>query len=223
MSEAGVPDDVTFRTKPQLAQEMLGRAFEAGISARWVVADEVYGRDRRLRVWLEGIEQPFVLAVAVNEKLWYGGFQQVAAKKIATGLDDAAWQRLSCGRGEKGPRLYDWARAPLFRLAEPEWEHWLLVRRSIDKPDEVAYYVAFAPAGTTLLELVHVAGRRWTIEQCFEEAKGEAGLDQYEVRSWEGWYRHITLSLLAHAFLCVSRSEAYAGGTKKGGGRISCR
>lgn len=223
MREAGVPESVTFRTKPQLAQEMLGRAFEAGISARWVVADEVYGRDRRLRVWLERIEQPFVLAVAANEKLWYGGFRQVAAKKIAEDLDDAAWQRLSCGRGEKGPRLYDWARAPLFRLAEPEWEHWLLVRRNIEKPDEVAYYVVFAPAGTTLLELVRVAGRRWTIEQCFEEAKGGAGLDQYEVRSWEGWYRHVTLSLLAHAFLCVSRSEAYADGAKKGGGKISCR
>lgn len=215
MSEAGVPEGVKFQTKPQLAKQMLERAFETGVSARWVVADEVYGRDRRLRVWLESRKQPFVLAVASNERLWHGGFEQVSAKKIAADLEDETWQRLSAGEGEKGPRLYDWARAPLFRLAEPEWEHWLLVRRNVEDPDDLAYYVVFAPAGASLPELVRVAGQRWTIEQCFEGAKGEAGLDQYEVRSWEGWYRHVTLSLLAHAFLCVTRA-AVAEGAKKG-------
>lgn len=140
----------------------------------------------------------------------------MAAKKIAADREDAAWQRLSCGEGAKGPRLYDWARGPLFRLADPEWEHWLLMRRSVEDPEDLAYYVVFAPAGISLLELVRVAGRRWTIEQGIEGAKGEAGLDQYEVRSWTGWYRHTTLSLLAHAFLCVSRSQANARGAEKG-------
>jgi SRSO17 transposase len=215
LQEAGVPQEVKFQTKPQLARQMLERAFAAGVMAPWVVADEVYGRDRRLRVWLESSGQPFVLAVAANEKLWYGGFAQVAAQKIAASQKAAAWQRLSAGDGEKGPRLYDWVRAPLFRLAEPEWEHWLLVRRSLEDPTDLAYYVVFAPAGTPLEELVRVAGRRWTIEQGFEAAKQECGLDEYEVRSYGGWYRHITLALLAHAFLAVTRAQAHR--VEKGG------
>lgn len=224
-SEAGIPEAVPFQTKPQQAKAMLQRAFDAGVQASWVVADEVYGRDRRLRMYLEGIEQPFVLSVGSNEKLWYGGIRQVAAKAIAASLDEGAWQRLSAGKGEKGPRLYDWARAPLFRLAEPQWEHWLLARRNIEDPTEVAYYVVFAPAGTTLQDLVHVAGRRWTIETAFENSKQEAGLDEYEVRSWMGWYRHITLSMLAHAFLAVTRSRAHSDGGEKGGcmPRVSSR
>lgn len=216
-SEAGIPEDVVFRTKPQLARAMLERAFGAGVQASWVVADEVYGRDRRLRMYLEAREQPFVLTVASNEVLWYGGFAQVAAKKIAASLKAEAWQRLSAGEGEKGPRLYDWTRAPLFRMAEPEWEHWLLARRSIEDPTDVAYFVVFAPAGTPLEELVRVAGRRWTIETAFEAAKQEAGLDEYEVRSWGGWYRHITLSMLAHTFLVVTRMHAHADTEEKGG------
>ena len=215
---AGIPESVRFQTKPRLAQAMLERAFEAGITPQWVVADEVYGRDRRLRMDLEAREQPFVLAVASNEVLWYGGFQQVAAKKITASLGQDAWQTLSAGEGEKGPRLYDWARAPLFRMAEPGWEHWLLVRRSLDDPTEHAYYVVFAPAGTPLAELVRVAGGRWTIETAFEAAKQEVGLDEYEVRSWDGWHRHITLSMLALAFLAVTRSEAHRDSEKKGGG-----
>lgn len=137
-AEAGIPEDLSFQTKPQLARAMLQRAFEAGVQVSWVVADEVYGRDRQLRMDLEAREQPFVLTVASNEVLWYGGFYQVAAKAIAASLEAEAWQRLSAGEGEKGPRLYDWVRAPLFRLAEPEWEHWLLVRRNIEDLTELA-------------------------------------------------------------------------------------
>lgn len=216
-AEAGIPEDVSFQTKPQQARSMLERAFQAGVEAAWVVADEVYGRDRRLRMYLESREQPFVLAVAISEVLWYGGFQQVAAKTIAASLEPEAWQRLSAGEGEKGPRLYDWARAPLFRMAAPEWEHWLLVRRSIEDPTERAYFVVFAPAGTSLEELVRVAGRRWAIETAFEAAKQEAGLDEYEVRSWSGWYRHVTLSLLAYTFLAITRSRAQQDGGERGG------
>jgi SRSO17 transposase len=216
-TEAGIPEEIRFQTKPQQARSMLERAFKAGIQASWVVADEVYGRDRQLRMYLESREQPFVLAVATNEVLWYDGFRQVAAKTIAESLDAEAWQQLSAGEGEKGPRLYDWVRAPLFRMAAPEWEHWLLVRRSLEDPTELAYYVVFAPTGTSLEGLVRVAGRRWTIETAFENAKQEAGLDEYEVRSWTGWYKHITLSILAHAFLAVTRSQAQQDGGERGG------
>ena len=216
-SEAGIPEELVFQTKSQLARAMLERAFEAGVQVSWVLGDEVYGRDRRLRMDLEAREQPFVLTVASNEKLWYGGFAQMAAKKIAESQEAEAWQRLSAGEGEKGPRLYDWVRAPLFRMAEPQWEHWLLVRRNIEDPTEIAYYVVFAPAGTSLEEMVRVAGRRWTIETAFEMAKQEAGLDEYEVRSWGGWYRHITLSMLAHAFLAVTRMHAHQDAEEKGG------
>lgn len=218
--EAGVPEAVTFATKPQLAQVMLQRALEAGVPAAWVTGDEVYGGDRRLRIWLEEQEQPFVLAIACDEPLWCNvgsGPEQRRADELAQMLDPSAWQRLSAGEGAKGPRWYDWARGRLCRLSEPQWEHWLLVRRSISQPEELAYYVVFAPAATTLEELVQVAGRRWTVEECLELAKGEVGLDQYEVRHWNGWYRHVTLALLAQAYLTVTRTLAVASEREKGG------
>jgi SRSO17 transposase len=217
--EAGVPPDVTFATKPQLARRMLERAFAAGVPAAWVTGDSVYGGDRRLRMWLEEQEQPFVLEIACKEPLWAGtatGPRQVRADCLAESFPAAAWERLSAGWGAKGPRLYDWARLPLSRLGWPGFEHWLLVRRSISKPEELAYYVVFAPEGTSLSELVRVAGTRWAIEECLECAKGEVGLDQYEVRRWDAWYRFITLALLAHAYLTVLRARAMLL-TEKGG------
>jgi SRSO17 transposase len=214
--EAGVPADVEFATKPQLAQRMLERAFAAGVPAAWVTGDEVYGRDRRLRLWLESQQQPFVLAVPSNEALWVAGErgpQPVPAATIAARLAAGEWERQSAGNGAKGPRIYDWAWVPLARWPEPGWGHWLLVRRSVAKPEELAYYVVFGPAGTTLPEAVQVAGTRWAVEETIETAKGEVGLDQYEVRHWMPWYRYITLALLAHAYLCVLRAHA----RKKGG------
>jgi SRSO17 transposase len=214
-----VPPEVTFATKPQLARRMLERTFAAGVPAAWVTGDSVYGGDRRLRMWLEEQEQPFVLEIACKEALWAGtpsGPRQVRADRLAESLPTSAWERLSAGWGAKGPRLYDWARLPLFRLDWPGFEHWLLVRRSISKPDELAYYVVFAPAGTALAELVRVAGTRWAIEEGLESAKGEVGLDQYEVRRWDAWYRFITLALLAHAYLSVVRARAMLV-DKKGG------
>jgi SRSO17 transposase len=216
--EASVPADVPFRTKPELARAMLARAFQAGVPAAWVTGDEVYGRDRRLRVWLEEQERPFVLAVATTEPLWAlteRGPQQVGAAGIAAALPAGAWVRLSAGDGSKGPRVYAWARARLARWPTPGWEHWLLARRSLADPTELAYYVVFAPAGTRLETLVGVAGTRWAVEESFEMAKGEVGLADYEVRRWDGWYRHITLALLAQAFLTVVRAQA--GGVEKGG------
>ena len=208
--EAGVPEDAVFRTKPQLAQLMLGRALASGVPFAWFTGDEVYGSDRRLRLWLERQEIPHVMAVKSNEKQWAltdRGPLQVRADRLASGVAESAWVRCSAGNGAKGPRVYDWAAVDIRPLREPGKGHWLLARRSIARPGELAYYVCYGPADTTLGELVRVAGTRWAIEECFEEAKGQVGLDQYEVRRWDGWYRHITLAMLAHAYLAVVRHQ----------------
>jgi SRSO17 transposase len=214
--EAGVPESVKFATKPQLAREMLERAFEAEVPCKWVTADAIYGGDRRLRMWLEKEEQPFVLAVTSVEPLWCDigrGVRQERAAAMAASVSEDEWQRLSAGEGAKGSRLYDWVRVELERLVwlneeEPRWAHWLLARRSIEKPEDLAYYVVFCPINTTLEELVQVAGKRWTVEESFEITKGEVGLDEYEVRHWTAWYRHITLAMLAQAYLTVTRFYA---------------
>ena len=150
-----------------------------------------------------------MLAVKSTEPLWVWtekGPAQVGAAKLASQVLDEDWVRLSAGDGAKGPRMYDWTRVPIRPLKEPGNGYWLLVRRSIAKPEELAYYVCFGPEDTILEELVRVAGIRWSIEEGFEQAKGEVGLDQYQVRKWVSWHRHITLALLAHAFLAVVRA-----------------
>ena len=213
--EAGVPEEVSFRTKPQLAQLMLERALESGVPFGWVAGDEVYGSGRNLRFWLEREGLTHVLAIKRNEKLWAltgKGPRQVRADRLASQVEETGWVRCSAGNGAKGPRLYDWAAVDIRPLREPDKGYWLLVRRSLADPGELAYYVCFGPAGTTLEELARVAGSRWAIEECFEEAKGQVGLDQYEVRRWEGWYRHITLAMLAHAYLAMIRHQATTGG-----------
>ena len=210
--EAAIPEEVDFETKPQLARDMLERACEADVPRAWVVGDTIYGGDRRLRRFLEEEEQPFVLAVPSNEPLWYGGPTYLSAEEIAARMAPGAWQRLSAGDGSKGPRLYDWALADVWRLQmtpeERSWGHYLLVRRAIEDPSDRTYYVVFARRAEAVLEkLVRVAGMRWHIESCFESAKGECGLDEYEVRRYDAWYRHITLALLTHAFLAAVRAQ----------------
>jgi SRSO17 transposase len=212
---AGVPDDVAFATKPALARRLLDRARAAGVPAAWVTADSIYGDDRRLRMGLEAQEQAYVLAVSGKEYVNVAAtWTQRRVSTLLTELQQAvpvdAWQRLSAGEGEKGPRLSDWYRLPLVPPLQENYERWCLVRRSLSNPDELQAYVVFAPAGTDLAALVQVAGRRWTIEVAFEQAKGEVGLDQYEVRSWTGWYRHITLALFAQAVLSVVRQQLVA-------------
>jgi SRSO17 transposase len=205
---AGVPQAVAFATKPALARRMIARAIAAGVPFAWVLGDEVYGSDRRLRLDLEQQERPFVLAIRSNEKLWSTLDDrpgQHAAAALAAAVPEAAWQRLSAGAGAKGERLYEWARVRLMRLQQPPWDHWLLVRRHPSKPDQLAYYVVFGPADTTLATLARIAGQRWAIEACFELAKQEVGLADYEIRSRHGWYRHITLAMLALAFLAAMR------------------
>ena len=222
--EAGVPEGVVFRTKAQLARQMIARAVAAGVPFAWVTGDTVYGnaigqRSCQLRRWLEEQGLPYVLAVKNNEPLWAdaeGGSAPVAARELAQQIPDNRWQRLSAGEGSKGPRRYDWGWLPIGPGSEPDQGHWLLVRRSIADPEDLAYYTCFGAAETPLAELVRVAGTRWIIEDAFKEAKQEVGLDEYEVRRWVGWYRHITLAMLAHAFLAVIRSYAAGGDGKKG-------
>ena len=217
--EAGVPDTVRFATKVQLGRQMLRRALDTGVPAAWVTGDEVYGRTWRLRHELEARGQGYVLAVGADQAVWES-LRQRRVKHLATELPEAAWQRLSVGEGAKGPRLYDWACQPLTGSVPPGWGRWLLVRRSVTDPEEIAYYLAAGPKETPWQTLAWVAGQRWAIEMSLEEAKSLTGLDEYEVRRWEGWYRHITLSLLAHAFLAVTRAKAQ---TPKGAMKRACR
>jgi SRSO17 transposase len=212
---AGVPEQVKMRTKPELAKEMLRRALEAGVGAAWVVADCVYGDSRRLGVFLEEREQPYVLAVSGKAHVWAGFYQHRvsalldALRQGELALEEAGggWRRLSAGEGSKGPRLYDWLRLPLNPPMQEGFQRWLLVRRSIEDPEEISAYTVFCAEGTPLEALAKVAGSRWRVEIGFEEAKGEVGLSHYELRSWHGWHRHITLALFAHAFLASIRAE----------------
>jgi SRSO17 transposase len=203
--EASIPASVRFQTKPELAVQMLERLWKAQIPITWVVADSVYGGNLDLRTWLEAHGYPYVLAVACDEPVGIvtpeGGRRRVEAREVeALLLQDQQWQRLSMSEGTKGPRLFDWVCVPMLHRWEEDGRHWLLMRRSLSDPREKAYYFVFAPPGTTLCEMVAAIGARWHIEEDFETAK-DMGLDQYEVRSWIGWYRHITLVMLAHAFL----------------------
>jgi len=154
---------------------------------------------------------PYVLAVPVNQHVIATVenkvFELRADALIAT-LPAQAWKRISAGPGAKGPRLYQWARAKIRPLENPAMGYWLLARRSLADPTDLAYYLCHGPPSTPLRELVRVAGARWAIEESFQSAKGEVGLDQYQVRHFDSWYRHITLVMLAHAFLTITRASA---------------
>ncbi|HEX2741044.1 MAG TPA: IS701 family transposase [Rubrobacter sp.] len=204
---ARVPAEIGFATKGELAQRMLSGAFEAGVPAKWIIADEVYGNGGKLRRWLEARKKPYVLAVARSHPLMVA-FRSKRAEEVVAEAPPEAWARVQIGAGSKGPRVYDWARARLPYENAPGWARWLLVRRSVSQPQELAYYRAYGPEEATVEELAKVAGSRWSIEEGFERAKGEVGLDDYEVRYFDSWHRHITLCLLAHAFLEVSRAAA---------------
>jgi SRSO17 transposase len=188
---------------------MLERALAAGVPAKWVTGDSVYGDDRRLRMWLEAQPQAYVLAVSGKEYVWLG-WQQRQVKTIVAALPEDGWTRRRAGDGAKGPRWYDWLWRPLPEPMDVTWCRWLLVRRGVSDPRDQQAYVVFAPQETMLAEVVGVAGTRWVIEQLLEAAKGEVGLDHYEVRSWTGWYRHMTLALWALALLTVLRAGAIA-------------
>lgn len=205
-ARAGVPEAVTFATKPKLGRVMLERAFAAAVPCAWVVGDSVYGSDPALRRYVERRGRGYVLAVTSAQRL--------GLKPVEDWLEDVpakGWRRLSAGEGAKGPRFYDWAWLPYRSDTAPGWQKGLLIRRSLAEPDKLTFYLTLSPTTTSLAELVRVAGTRWAVEACFEAAKGEVGLDQYEVRSWTGWHRHVTLAMLAHVYLTVVRQAAIGG------------
>ena len=204
--QAGIGPEVEFQTKPMLAQAMLQRALRAGLHPAWVVGDEVYGRDEELRRFMESQTQRYVLEVASNTYAWRGE-ARVTAGEVLKEVRETEWTRLSAGAGAKGPRLYDWARVQLNSPGR-ERARWFLFRRSLSDKTKVAHYLVHAPDTTSLAAMVEAAGKRWPVEECFESAKGEIGLDDYEVRKWRGWYRHMTLCLVAHAFLAAARVTA---------------
>jgi SRSO17 transposase len=208
--EAGIPDEVAFATKGELAQQMLARAFAAGVPAEWVVGDTVYGYDE-LRLWLEDQQKNYVLAVSETHQVWVQGRPQPVGL-LAALLPEEAWVVLSAGEGSKGPRLYEWAwlQLPDETATTSERGRWVLIRRSLADRSERAYYRVYGPATTTLAEVVQVTGSRWKIEEGYEQAKGQVGLDQYEVRTWRAWYRYVTLALVAYAALVVMQGQARA-------------
>ncbi len=203
---AGIGDDVAFATKPELAWTMIQRAVRAGVPFSRVAGDEVYGGNPGLRKKLEKHAIPYVMAVRCSEAIAAaaGGLR---ADELAALVPGEGWQRLSCADGSKGPRLYDWA-----LIATKSPRHHLLVRRSLQPGEkgvlELAFFRCWSPRPVTLAELVAVAGARWGVEDCFAEAKNEAGLDHYQVRKYRAWYRHVTLSMLAHAFLAVTARDS---------------
>jgi SRSO17 transposase len=209
-AKARVPEDVAFATKPQIACDLIARALDAGMPCAWVLADALYGSDSRLRRMLEDRGQAYVLAVRSNHHLRFLtnlGLVETDPATLADELEAEAWTAHAAGEGAKGLRLYDWARIALPWTTNEGFERWLLIRRSRKEPDKLAYYLVFAPAGTGLAELAGAAGLRWTIEECFQRAKDDLGLDHCEARSWHGWHRHMSLCLAALAFLARLAAE----------------
>jgi SRSO17 transposase len=199
-----VPETVEFATKPQIACALIASALDAGVPCAWVLADALYGSDSRLRRMLEGRGQPYVLAVRSNQTLRMlmdDDLLQTDPAGLADDLPASAWMAHAAGEGSKGIRLYDWARIALPWIVDGAFERWVLIRRNRRHPQDRAYYFVFAPAGTSLAELAGAAGLRWTIEECFQRAKEELGLDHCEARSWHSWHRHMTLCMASLAFL----------------------
>jgi SRSO17 transposase len=196
-ADAGVPDGVGFATKPELARVMIERVVAAGLPFGWVAADEAYGDNPGLRRWLDGEGIRYVMAVSCDHLV--ATAQGRARADVLAGQPGLVWRRLSCGDGAKGPRVYDFAEVP--DAASPA--HRLVVRRSLDD-GELAFFWCHTPTGATLSQLVRVIGKRWAVEECFQAAKGQVGLDHYQVRSYPGWYRHITLAIAAHSWLTVT-------------------
>jgi len=220
---AGIPEAVEFATKPELVVRMLERVEDAGRLSGWFTADEAFGQNPGLRDWLADRRVPYVLATRNDDLLTCPDGHREQAKVLATlagvdgegRIDPAAWERRSLGYGAHGMRVYDWTAVALDPAGLPDgWGHWLLVRQQVEPSEgktvvERAYYRCAGPAATPLRELIRVAGTRWAIEECFQTAKNEAGLDHYQVRTWRAWYAHITLAMLAAGWLAVTRAHEH--------------
>jgi SRSO17 transposase len=216
-AEAGVPAEIVFRNKIGLAQEMLERAFRAGVPARWVVADSFYGRSHAFRVWLEERGRPYAVMVPKTNAVPLKG-RKKKIDRLVERLPEEAFSEVRPAGDAGGRRPWEWACIDLAPDPKRGMRRWLLVRKSTDDPEDLGFYQAYGPEGTSVEELVRICQERWAVEECFAEAKGEVGLDHYEVRRWDAWYRHIILCLLAHAFLAVTRRTAVEeeGSRKKG-------
>lgn len=201
-ASAGVPADLAFATRPEQVIEMIRAARAAGIPFSWFTADEEFGQNPGLCEFLTESRIPYVMAIPKNTQFTDTTGKTVQVDKLAQRLSRNTWQRRACGIGSKGHRVYDWA---LIDSRDPD--HQYLIRRSIDD-GELAFYRCYNPNHTGFGELVHVAGARWPIEECFGSSKNEVGLDQYQVRTWNAWHRHITLAMLAHTFLAVTARKA---------------
>ncbi len=208
---AGIPDTAEMTTKPRIAITMLQRVLDAGVPWAWFTADEIYGQVKYLRVWLEEHDLFHVVATRRDDDVLAQGYGYGRADQVVAALPARAWRRISCGDGAHGPRVYDWARVAIRIGWRPGRGHWLLARRSVRDPDKIAYYICYGPRSTGLAELARVAGARWPVEECFQQAKNETGLDDYQARTWCGWYAHTTLSMLALAWLAVMRAQAQKG------------
>ena len=204
---AGIPDDLTFLTKPQMALEMMKSAHEAELPFEWVTGDCVYGQDHDTRLWLEADNKNYVLGISGKDYIWQG-FKQVRVAEILNSLPAEGWSEVSCGNGSKGARIYDWLHVDINSQISENKKRWLLIRKSKTNPQDLCAYVCCASCDTTVERLVQIAGYRWTIECCFAEGKSEVGMDQYEVRSFEGWYKHITFACLALALLTVLSADS---------------
>ncbi len=205
--KAHIPQERAFMTKIELAGVMYKRIIGFGYCPDYVTADEVYGRDSKFRNLLESYQQPYVVAVSSDQAINFG-VSKTKMSEYATRFKERNWKRRSVGDGSKGPRIYDWALEEIQEL-ENGFKRILLFRRSVSDPTEVAYYFGYAKKKATFNQIIRAAGSRWSIEECFESSKGEVGLDQYEVRTWTGWYRHITLAMIAHSFLVITKSEIF--------------
>ena len=217
MAAAHVPDDTAFATKPGLAVAMIGRAIAAGVPFAWVAADSVYGVGD-VETVLRRAGRGYVLGVNSNHQFrsWKGKPPVAGtAEAIAGTVEASRWKRLSAGDGTKGARLHDWAYCELADLDAADydkarsgvWTRGLLIRRSIADA-ELAFFSTWCPAGTGIETLVRVEGHRWAIEDSFETAKNELGLDHNETRSWHGWPRHVSLVMLAFAMMAAIRHRA---------------
>jgi len=205
--EAGIPKTVQFATKLSLAQRMLDRVFAAGVPAGWVVADSAYGRSHAFRRWLEEQGRAYALMVPKTHAVRYQDRRQTAAKLVER-LPDNVWKTVTIGAGGPSEDRQVWACLPLTEACAPGMRRWLLIRRDGDDGDDPRFFLAHGPEDTSAQDLLRVCGVRWQIEECFAQAKGEVGLDQYEVRTWDAWHRFVTLCLLAHAGLVVMRLAA---------------
>lgn len=205
--KAGIPETAEFQTKPKMALEMIQEATVAGVSYRWVTGDCVYGDYGAIREWLEEERKCYVFCVSGKHYI-ESNAGKVSVSSILKDLDENGWFEASCGDGSKGARIYDWKTLEIENPPVEGWERHLLIRRNKTKPNEMRAYICFAPKYTTMEKLVQIAGVRWTVETCFAESKSEVGLDQYEVRSYDGWYKHITFACLALALITSLSSDS---------------